>query len=146
MNVEEILKALNAEPVDYLLIGGMNFLLRHAPELTFDVDIWVRDDGENLTRLNRALERLGAQWGRTEAEWAPVAPDWRWLQTQPVFCLTTAHGAFVEGSGLTASRTHLGASKGTNRNLHNQMGRGSPPAASQAPPPTKGQPRQHQVN
>ena len=40
MNVDEILAALNAERVDYLLIGGMNFLLRHIPELTFDVDIW----------------------------------------------------------------------------------------------------------
>jgi hypothetical protein len=93
MNVDEILRALNEERVDYLLIGGMNFLLRHLPELTFDVDIWVRDDAENLNRLTRALRRLGAQWGRTEAAWAPVPEDWRWLETQAVFCLTTQHGA-----------------------------------------------------
>lgn len=93
MNVDEILRALHEERVDYLLIGGMNFLLRHLPELTFDVDIWVHDEGENLKRLNRALRRLGAQWGRTEAAWAPVPEDWRWLGTQAVFCLTTQHGA-----------------------------------------------------
>jgi hypothetical protein len=87
------LRALNEERVDYLLIGGMNFLLRHLPELTFDVDVWVRDEGENLNRLSRALCRLGAQWGRTEAAWAPVPEDWRWLETQGVFCLTTRHGA-----------------------------------------------------
>ena len=39
MNVDEILGSLNTEQVDYILIGGMNFLLRHIPELTFDVDI-----------------------------------------------------------------------------------------------------------
>lgn len=93
MNVDRILQALNDSGVDYLLIGGMNFLLRHLPELTFDVDIWVRDDAENLSRLNGSLQRLGAAWGRTEAEWRPIGDDWRWLQSQGVFCLTTAHGA-----------------------------------------------------
>ena len=45
-----------------------------------------------------------------------------------------------------AARMHLGTSKGANRNLHNHLGRGSPPATGQAPPPTKRQPWQHQVN
>ncbi|MBI2928983.1 MAG: hypothetical protein HYY24_25240 [Verrucomicrobia bacterium] len=91
--MDEILQALNDAKVDYLLIGGMNFLLRHLPELTFDVDIWVRDDAANLEQLNCALRRLGAEWGRTEAEWRPVPDDWRWLQGQGLFCLTTRHGA-----------------------------------------------------
>ena len=93
MNVDEILQTLNDGQVDYLLIGGMNFLIRHLPELTFDVDIWVRDDTENLGRLNQSLRRLGAEWGRTEKEWRPVPDDWRWLESQGVFCLTTRHGA-----------------------------------------------------
>lgn len=93
MNVDFILKALHDEQVDYLLIGGMNFLLRHLPELTFDVDIWVHDQADNLARLNSALKDLSAEWGRTEAEWKPVPEDWRWLQAQDVFCLTTQHGA-----------------------------------------------------
>jgi hypothetical protein len=103
MNVDQILSALNAEGVDYLLIGGMNFLLRHLPELTVDVDIWVRDDAENLARLNRALQRLGAEWGPSESRWAAVPDDSAWLRTQGVFCLTTAHGAldvFREVRGL----------------------------------------------
>jgi hypothetical protein len=103
MNVDEMLRALNQNQVDYLLIGGMNFLLRHLPELTFDVDIWVQDDPQNLARLNCALNLLGAEWGRTESEWKRVSPDWHWLQGQGVFCLTTAHGAldvFREVRGL----------------------------------------------
>ena len=93
MNVDQILRTLNESQVDYLLIGGMNFLIRHLPELTFDVDIWVRDDEENLSRLNHGLRQLGAEWGRTEAEWTRVPDDWRWLQSQGVFCLTTTQGA-----------------------------------------------------
>ena len=103
MNVDQILQTLNAENVDYVLIGGMNFLLRHLPELTFDVDIWVRDGEDNLQRLNRALRNLGADWGRTEKEWREIPEDWRWLQTQNVFCLTTKQGAvdvFREVKGL----------------------------------------------
>jgi hypothetical protein len=93
LNVDQILQTLNKGQVDYLLIGGMNFLIRHLPELTFDVDIWVRDTPENLARLNQRLRHLGAEWGRTEAEWRPVPDDWHWLQSQGVFCLTTRQGA-----------------------------------------------------
>lgn len=93
MNVDHILRTLNESQVDYVLIGGMNFLIRHLPELTFDVDIWVQDTVENRTRLNRCLRLLGAEWGRTEAEWRPVSDDPRWLESQGVFCLTTTHGA-----------------------------------------------------
>jgi hypothetical protein len=93
MNVDEILRALNHEQVDYLLIGGMNFLLRHLPELTYDVDVWVRDDAANLERVNRALQKLGAEWGATETEWRSVPDDWRWMQRQACFCMTTKHGA-----------------------------------------------------
>ena len=103
MNVDAILFALNGESTDYILIGGMNFLIRHLPELTFDVDIWVSREEENLARLNRALRMIDAAWGPTEKEWSPVGPDWRWLLRQPVFCLTTRHGAldvFFEVRGL----------------------------------------------
>ena len=93
MNVDEILKALNEEQVDYLLIGGMNFLLRHSPELTFDVDVWVRDEAVNLERVNRALQRLGAEWGASDKNWREIPSDWRWLQRQGCFCMTTTNGA-----------------------------------------------------
>ena len=93
MNVDEILQALNEEQVDCLLIGGMNFLLRHLPEATFDVDVWVRDDAANLERINRALQKLGAEWGASDTDWRAVPGDWRWLQRQVCYCLTTQHGA-----------------------------------------------------
>ena len=121
MNVDEILRTLNGEQVDYLLIGGMNFLLRHLPELTYDVDIWVRDDGANLERLNRALRLIDAEWGPTEAAWRPVPEDWRWLEKQLVFCLTTKQGALdvfrdvhgLEGCYVPCSERGVPSTTGT---------------------------------
>src|SRR6185503_16750956 len=69
------------------------FLLRHSPELTFDIDVWVRDDATNLERVHRALERLGAEWGASDKDWRKVSGDWHWLQRQGCFCMTTEHGA-----------------------------------------------------
>jgi hypothetical protein len=93
VNIDRILQTLKDEDVDYILIGGVNFLLHHEPELTFDVDIWVADHDVNLSKLNRALIALDAAWGPTEKEWVPVSIDPGWLKRQAVYCLTTAHGA-----------------------------------------------------
>lgn len=93
VNVDTMFETLDGHGVDCLLIGGMNFLLNHEPELTFDVDIWVRDERHNLALLNAALRDMGAAWGHTEAEWTPVEEDADWLESQPMFCLTTRCGA-----------------------------------------------------
>ena len=69
MNVDRIIKTLNQHGVDYLLIGGVHFLLRHKPQLTFDVDIWVDDNKKNLLRCEKALNSLNAEWGATERDW-----------------------------------------------------------------------------
>lgn len=93
MDTDRILASLNSAEVDYILIGGMNFLLRHKPELTFDIDVWVRDDAPNLARLNTALLELKAAWGPDDQTWEPVPAYPAWLRRQSVFCLTTAAGA-----------------------------------------------------
>jgi hypothetical protein len=93
MNVDRMLQEFNAAGVDYLLIGGMNFLLRHLPELTFDVDFWVEDSRDNLVKVNAGLQALGASWGPTEELWKPVPETSVWLDSQTVFCLTTEFGA-----------------------------------------------------
>lgn len=105
MDVDHILRTLNDHGVDYLLIGGMNFLLRHAPVLTYDVDLWIHDVSENRARCAAALTALGACWGPSEADWQPVTDEPRWLERQPVFCLTSPSGAidvFREVRGLGA--------------------------------------------
>jgi len=93
VNTDAILQAFNAQKTDYILIGGMNFLLNHAPILTQDVDIWIEDSPENRTRANSALIAANAEWGATEAEWRPVASSPDWMERQNIFCLTSAFGA-----------------------------------------------------
>ena len=93
MNVDAILETFHRHEVDAILIGGMNFLLRHQPVLTFDIDFWVKDVDENLSRVAMALRALGAEWGKSEETWGPLPGGHDWLRTQNVFCLTTRHGA-----------------------------------------------------
>jgi hypothetical protein len=45
-------------------IAGVNFLLSHEPELTFRVDIWVRDEPGNLARLDGAPPGNLSDFGR----------------------------------------------------------------------------------
>ena len=109
MNVDHILKTLNAHEVAYLLIGGMNFLLRHAPVLTYDVDVWIDDRPENLRRCEQAMGELQAEWGASDDDWGPVADKpAAWLGQQSVYCMTSPHGSIdvfrsVEGLGSWAA-------------------------------------------
>jgi len=94
MDIDQILQAMNDHEVAYLLIGGMNHLLRHEPVLTFDVDLWIEDDEANRRRCERALASLAAQWGESEDDWGPVVGrPAGWLDRQAVFCLNSPHGA-----------------------------------------------------
>lgn len=93
MNVDRILHEFNEACVEYILIGGMNFLLRHEPVLTYDVDLWIRDTADNLVRCDVALRTLGAEWGPTEDTWRKVEDQPGWLTRQAVYCLTSASGA-----------------------------------------------------
>ncbi|MBC8871532.1 MAG: hypothetical protein H8E44_19075 [Planctomycetes bacterium] len=94
MNVDHILTSLNQHGVSYLLIGGVNFLLRHAPVLTFDIDIWIKDTEDNRRCAERALADLDAAWGVADADWGPVIEKQPgWLDRQGVFCLNSPHGA-----------------------------------------------------
>lgn len=94
MNVDRILDTFNQHRVRYLLIGGMNFLLRHEPTLTYDVDIWIEDNEDNRGRCESALTDLQAEWGPTDNTWQSVAEfDSNWLEAKAVFCLMSPHGA-----------------------------------------------------
>lgn len=56
----EILAALNAEQVDYVLFGGQAVNLHGILRFTDDIDIFVSPTSENVARLRRALRRLWA--------------------------------------------------------------------------------------
>ncbi|MEI6233849.1 MAG: hypothetical protein WCT04_12395 [Planctomycetota bacterium] len=93
MNIQHVLQTLSRNKVESLLIGGMAYLLNHNGPLTYDMDFFVRDTPDNLSRLNTALRELECEWGPKEAFWKPVAETPEWLTWQPVYCLTSPHGA-----------------------------------------------------
>lgn len=94
MNIDLILDTFNRHGVDYLLLGGMNFFLRHQQVLTFDIDLWIEDVPANLRRCEAALAALDAEWGITDADWGLVAQKpTGWLDRQHVYSLHSPHGA-----------------------------------------------------
>lgn len=94
MQLDQILAGFNRHAVQYLLIGGVNFLLRHHGPMTVDIDLWIHDTKENRGRCEQALRDLGAEWGPTETDWGPVSRlNADWLARQYVFCLNSSWGA-----------------------------------------------------
>jgi hypothetical protein len=103
---QAVFHVLNEHAVSYLLIGGLNYFLRHRPVSTQDIDVFVDSSRDNLTRCETALAALGAQWGRVDAEWTLTSEKPAgWLSGQSVFCLLTPHAPldiFFSVPGITS--------------------------------------------
>lgn len=56
----EMLSALSAEGVEYLVVGAYALAAHGLPRATGDLDIWVRPTPENGERVLRALRTFGA--------------------------------------------------------------------------------------
>ena len=63
----DMLSALSAEGVEYLLIGAYAMAVHGVPRATGDIDVWVRPSVENAERALRALARYGAPLGNLQA-------------------------------------------------------------------------------
>ncbi|MFP5238079.1 MAG: DUF6036 family nucleotidyltransferase [Acidobacteriota bacterium] len=59
-NFKDLLKALNANSVKYLLIGGHAFGVYAEPRATKDLDVFVASDPQNAKAVFRALAEFGA--------------------------------------------------------------------------------------
>ena len=55
----EFLRLLDAQRVEYLLIGGYAVALHGYPRATVNLDIWVRVEPDNATRIVAALREFG---------------------------------------------------------------------------------------
>ncbi|MEO8166731.1 MAG: nucleotidyltransferase [bacterium] len=55
----EFIQLLNANRVEYLLVGGYAVVLHGYPRLTGDMDIWVRPSTENAERVLATLDDFG---------------------------------------------------------------------------------------
>ena len=93
IDIDYILKTFNACRVKFILIGGMNFSLRHRPYSTFDVDLWIEDTDANRALCEQALSALNAEWGHNDADWGLTREKMSgWLEVQGVYSLNTPHG------------------------------------------------------
>ncbi|OGV73583.1 MAG: hypothetical protein A3K19_13650 [Lentisphaerae bacterium RIFOXYB12_FULL_65_16] len=64
MNIDRMLKTLLDSRVQFLLLGGVNFMLRHQPVLTYDYDLCARRDrcvpaGQMAGDMGRCAGRFG---------------------------------------------------------------------------------------
>jgi hypothetical protein len=85
MDVDCILETFNRRCVDYLLIGGMNVLLRHGGSLTQDVDLWI-DDPAAMTREEFSL-LLRREEAKRNRLWDPME---RWRMNEELIVWTDA--------------------------------------------------------
>jgi hypothetical protein len=66
---KDLLRLLNANAAEYLLIGGHAFSVHAEPRTTKDLDIFIRSDPGNAIAVFRALAQFGAPLaGMTEAD------------------------------------------------------------------------------
>jgi hypothetical protein len=57
---KELLKHLNANGVEYLIVGGYAVIEYTEPRFTKDLDVWIHAESENAERVFRALVEFGA--------------------------------------------------------------------------------------
>lgn len=57
-SVMRVLAALEAESVDYLVIGGVALNFHGVGRATEDLDLFIKPDPENVDRLRAALHRM----------------------------------------------------------------------------------------
>jgi len=56
---KDLLRALNAHGVEYLIVGGYAVIHYTEPRFTKDLDIWIRPSEENAARLMTAFRAFG---------------------------------------------------------------------------------------
>jgi hypothetical protein len=57
---KDILSALSAEKVKFLLVGAYALAAHGYPRATLDIDFWIWPDSDNAAAVLRALTRFGA--------------------------------------------------------------------------------------
>jgi hypothetical protein len=63
----DLLHAFNAHEVTYLVVGAYALAAHGRPRATGDLDIWVKPDAENASRVMRALGAFGAPLDQVRA-------------------------------------------------------------------------------
>ncbi len=59
MDIEDLLRSLNAHRVEFVIIGATAFPIHGYARATLDIDIFFRPEPENAARLLEALKEFG---------------------------------------------------------------------------------------
>lgn len=59
-DVKELLRMLNEERAEYLIVGGYAVMKYTEPRFTKDLDVWIRNSAENASKVYKALADFGA--------------------------------------------------------------------------------------
>src|SRR5438874_584953 len=92
----ELLKRLNEQQVEYVLIGGLAAVLHGSQTITRDIDICVPFNLENMTKLLAALAGLNPQY-RERPDLAFKTDPAYYAQFKNLYLLTDAGAIDVLG-------------------------------------------------
>ena len=56
---KEFIVLLNANKIEYLIVGGYAVGVHGYPRYTGDIDIWINADSNNVKKMPRVLEEFG---------------------------------------------------------------------------------------
>ena len=95
---EKLLVALQANSIDFAVVGGLAVAFNGYPRLTLDVDIIVSDAPANLQRLLAQLATWGEGFARelTPADFAPQEGSIRISEEFPLDVFTRMRGKTLD--------------------------------------------------
>ena len=79
-DLQEFIRLLNAESVEYLIVGAWALAFYGRPRYTGDVDIFLRRDATNAARMMRVIEAFAPAFTRSTAR----SPTFRIGKTCPL--------------------------------------------------------------
>jgi hypothetical protein len=107
-----VLKALEAEEVEYVLVGGVAMNIHGILRATEDADLFIRPTEENVARLRRALHRVYADPDIDEISAADLLGDYPAVRYYPptgtlFLDILTRLGEFASYADLEAQEMEL---------------------------------------
>jgi hypothetical protein len=109
----DVVACLNAESVDFVIVGAHALAVHGAPRATGDLDIIVRPTAENAERVFRALLRFGAPiaaHGLTAADFRTPGTVYQiGLPPHRIDVLTEISGVTYDEAAVGTTTAHLGS-------------------------------------
>lgn len=109
----DLLQAFDEFSADYMIVGGYAVAFHGAPRFTKDLDVFIRDEKENLERVASALTAFGAPPATLQAIKELKGLDVAWLGNPPlrIDFMTHIPGVDYEQAAARKVRRNWGEKK-----------------------------------